>query len=98
MDARFEHIVLNLSWALLYLIFIWPVVAGGALSHWPYFFLDTDSASVYAWYTILYVVDVIFFIIFWLIVNAKYALLKQYVWERVPQRQGDEEISRAVEL
>ncbi len=42
------------------------MVAGGALKEWPYFFLDTDSAIVFAWYIGLFVLDVFFYILFYL--------------------------------
>jgi len=78
MDARIEHLAINLTWPLLYLLFIWPIVAEGVLSDWPYAFLATDTKSVYGWYTILIVVDMIFYGIFWCIVQGKYKFLKHY--------------------
>ncbi|RYH20627.1 hypothetical protein EON65_22880 [archaeon] len=47
---RYEHVILQISWAFVYLLFCWPMVAAGALPDWPYFFLHTDTAAVFAWY------------------------------------------------
>lgn len=76
--VRHEHVVFQLSWALLYLIFIWPMVAAGALQDWPYFFMDTSTRFVYAWYTLLWVVNLGFF---YLSVGA--FLTKEYCFVQV---------------
>lgn len=75
--VRWEHIVLALTWSFLYLVFSWVIVRTGVLSHWPYFFLDTKSPTVFAWYTALLVLNSIFFVLFWLL-----NVLKEWVVSR----------------
>lgn len=67
MVVRWEHLVFTVLWALMYLIFIWPLVAMGDLTNWPYFFLETDSAAVFAWYIGLIVLLIIFYFVFWFV-------------------------------
>lgn len=69
--VRPEHFSINLTWALCYLIFIWPVVASHVLSDWPYFFLATYSSGSFGWYTVLYIVDIIFYFVFWLVARGR---------------------------
>jgi hypothetical protein len=74
MDVRWEHILLNLAWAVIYLIYVWPMTRFGALTHWPYFFLETETTGVFVWYTILFIADVIFYFIFYLVFLLKLRL------------------------
>lgn len=60
-EVRWEHLLLNLGWALFYLIFIWPAVSLNTVKEWPYGFLDTSSPSCFAWYTFLFIVNVLFY-------------------------------------
>jgi hypothetical protein len=78
MTVRWEHYIINISWALLYLFFIWPIVACGVLSDWPYFFLASDTPAVFVWYAILFLVDIFFFALFWTVVWGKYKLLEYF--------------------
>eukprot|EP01033_Poteriospumella_lacustris_P003161 gene3161-2326_t len=74
-NVRWEHMLVNLAWALIYLIFCWPMVRFGAMNEWPYFFLRSKSASVFLWYIILIVVDIFFFYLFWTLSLCKYMYL-----------------------
>lgn len=74
-NVRWEHMLMNLAWALIYLIFCWPMVRFGAMTEWPYFFLRSKSAFVFVWYIILIVVDIIFFYLFWTLSLCKYMYL-----------------------
>jgi len=74
MPCRWEHVLLNLTWALMYLIFIWPMVHYHVLHDWPYFFLQANSLTVYIWYVILFALDILFFYIFWLVVLIRDAI------------------------
>ncbi len=73
---RWEHLTFNLSWALLYLIFIWPAVSLSTVNNWPYDFLYTDSKAAFIWYTILFVANVLFYMIWWGLskLKAKYLM------------------------
>jgi hypothetical protein len=81
MIVRWEHVVFTILWALSYLIFIWPMVAEGAATRWPYFFLHTDSASVYPWYIVLFLALIIFFYIFWFVGFCKIRII-QYLEDK----------------
>lgn len=74
MPVRWEHVLLNLTWALMYLIFIWPMVHYNAVYEWPYFFLRAGSLTVYVWYVILFFLDIVFFYLFWLLVVVRDAI------------------------
>lgn len=64
-EVRWEHLLLNLGWALFYLIFIWPAVKLDTVKSWPYGFLDTSTPTCFAWYTFLFIVNVIFYLIWY---------------------------------
>jgi hypothetical protein len=72
---RWEHMLLNLAWALIYLIFCWPMVRFGAMQNWPYFFLRSSTAFVFIWYIILIAVDIFFFYLFWTCSLCKYLII-----------------------
>jgi hypothetical protein len=73
--VRWEHMLLNLAWALIYLIFCWPMVRFGAIQDWPYFFLRSSTSFVFVWYIILIAVDIFFFYFFWACSLCKYLVL-----------------------
>ena len=66
MYVRMDHFPCNLSWAILYLVVIWPVVKTGIVEDWPYFFLDTSTIDALLFYTILLFVDGIFYTLWYL--------------------------------
>jgi hypothetical protein len=76
-EVRPELIIFNISWAFLYLLFIWPVVFTGAAPFWPYDFLKTDTSWCFFWYTILVIANIIFFIILWLLYKLKHFILQK---------------------
>lgn len=76
-SVRLEHIIFYLTWIYCYLLFVWPLVASGGVTHWPYYFLDTDTRSVYLWYTLLIFVSLGFYVLFWLVVSMKNAVLER---------------------
>jgi hypothetical protein len=73
--VRTEHVVFNVAWALTYLLFIWPAVTLNTVRDWPYDFLKTNSSSSYVWYTILVVINVIFYFIWY----GVYLLKERYL-------------------
>jgi hypothetical protein len=70
-SVRYEHLIFNLTWVLLYMMFCWPMVASGALHDWPYFFLSTDTPAVFAWYMGLFAMDTLFYSIWFYIIRTK---------------------------
>jgi hypothetical protein len=72
MYVRADHYPFNISWAFLYLIFIWPLVVMSRISFWPYFFLKTDTYSCFFYYTGLVVADFLFYYLFYAISWLKY--------------------------
>eukprot|EP01031_Cornospumella_fuschlensis_P027101 gene27101-32745_t len=90
MGARYEHVIFQISWAFLYLLFCWPMVASGALPEWPYFFLKTGSAAVFAYYAVLFLLNVVFFLLFCLLVRCKERFLTRWgvKFEGVGEWQG----------
>lgn len=65
MTVRWEHCAINLFWALLYLIFIWPAVATSVVERWPYDFLDVSSTACFLWYTILFAANIFFYYVWY---------------------------------
>eukprot|EP01041_Mallomonas_annulata_P007061 gene7061-14365_t len=63
------------SWLLLYVIFAWCIVGGG-LRFWPYFFLDTSTTSSFLWYSLFYMLSILFFILFWSMHKLKIKIFK----------------------
>ena len=67
MIVRFEHIILLLSWAFLYIVYIWSMAATDRIPDWPYPFLATSTPSSYFFYGISYVLFIVFFLIWYAI-------------------------------
>ena len=59
--VRWEHVIFNVLWAMLYLIYIWPAVAEGSVHYWPYGFLQVQGASSFGAYTALVVANIGFY-------------------------------------
>ena len=72
MYMQVNHFAWNISWAWLYMIFVWPLVALGNIKTWPYYFLALDSPYCFLAYTILVVVDIIFYFIMYGFSHLKY--------------------------
>jgi hypothetical protein len=75
-EVRLDHYVYNISWSMLYLIFIWPLVILGTRDEFPYFFLALDTKACYWWYTIFCAVNVGFYALFYGISKLKTYLRK----------------------
>lgn len=82
--VRLDHFTYNISWTMLYLIFIWPLVVLGNLKSWPYYFLAADTPSCYAWYTGLMVAIVVFYLIFYGLSSAVFQLRKRFTKKSAP--------------
>lgn len=77
MPVRNEHVIFQITWAFLWLMFCWPMVGAKALDEWPYFFLDTDAASVFAWYIGLFIIDIVFYYLWYWMAQGKERFLPQ---------------------
>jgi hypothetical protein len=73
MFVRLDHYIFNITWALLYLIFVWIIVSCD-LVEWPYFFLDTSSPYRNYAYLGLLVADFTFYLIWYGLSEMKRAL------------------------
>ena len=78
MYLRVDHFIYNISWALLYLIFVWPLVALENIFFWPYPFLAVETSYCYLFYTILVVVDILFYFIFYSLSFLKHMLRQDH--------------------
>jgi hypothetical protein len=76
MYVRADHYPFNLFWAFLYVIFVWPVVTQNRIPDWPYYFLRTDTAYCFAFYTGLIIADIVFYHVFYALSWAKYYFRK----------------------
>lgn len=66
---RWEHILLNEAWLLIYLVVIWPLVATGFIAFWPYNFLKTGTEDSIVLYSIAAAISVGFYL-FWCLLGA----------------------------
>ena len=64
MTVTFMHLPFGLTWALVYTTFIWLAVWLGAVSQWPYVFLDTSSPLCFLWYSGLVVCFIFYYCLF----------------------------------
>ena len=62
-EFKKNEIILNISWVMLWLVVIWPVVWLGVKPDWPYDFMDSSTPAVFLWFQILFVV---YFIIYYI--------------------------------
>ena len=74
MIVRLEHIILLLSWAFLYIIYIWSMAATDRIPDWPYPFLAVNTTSCYFFYGVSYVLFIVFFLIWYSFSWIKIAL------------------------
>lgn len=72
--VRFDHYPFNISWAIIYLIFIWILVYFN-LQSWPYFFLKVNSNICYVYYTGLFLADFLFYTIWYSFSELKFFIL-----------------------
>jgi hypothetical protein len=72
MYIRADHYPFNMSWALLYLIFIWPLVAMNRIPSYPYPFLATDTSLCFFYYFSLFVVDALVYYTFYSLSYLKF--------------------------
>jgi len=66
------HFPLNLSWAILYIVFTW-IVVGVGLRFWPYSFLRADNSSCMIWYSALMILNFIFYGLWFQLSKWKFA-------------------------
>jgi hypothetical protein len=60
-ELRRNELVLNMSWVMLWLVFIWPVVWLGVKPEWPYDFLDSSTPAIFVWFQLLFLVYALVF-------------------------------------
>lgn len=51
-----NEVVINMSWIMLWMSFIWPIVYFGVKPDWPYDFLDSSTPAIFAWFQLLFIV------------------------------------------
>lgn len=78
MSIRVDHFTYNVSFAMTYLIFIWPLVVLGSIPDWPYPFLAVDTADCYAMYTLLFLLDILFYFSFYSLSSLKHLTVKLF--------------------
>jgi hypothetical protein len=74
MYLRVDHYVFNISWAWLYLIFVWPLVVTRRINFWPYPFLALDTPSCYLLYTLLIIGNIVSYFFFYGLSTLKHYL------------------------
>lgn len=92
-----QDVLFSVFWPFCYVVFIWSIVREGVRGEWPYFFIETQSASCFFWYPFLFVMAVAFFVLFYCLHRGKSALilrqlrrvLDQHEHEAVPISDSD---------
>jgi len=79
-----RHVCYNLSWAVMYIAFIWPMVGCRVIESWPYPFLATDTAMCFLWYSGLFAIDVAFFYFWCGVSRLKVLFLRPDLLEAFP--------------
>lgn len=74
MFVRIDDIVLNITWAFIYIAFVWVAVYIGH-HDWPYFFLQTSSSACYFQYSGLVIADLFFYFVWWSLSQFKLIVL-----------------------
>ena len=69
---RWQHVILNMLWAIIYLIYIWPAVSMKNVTNWPYDFLDTSSGACFVRYLGLFIGNVLFYFLWYYLSRLKY--------------------------
>lgn len=72
MFVRCDHLIFNLLWTYLYLTVIWPFVTLSHKTNWPYFFLDMKNPTCIIWYTFFFVLNILFYLIWYSIGKMKF--------------------------
>lgn len=78
MRIRVDHFTYNISFAMMYLIFVWPLVVLGSIPDWPYPFLAVDTVDCYAMYTLLFLLDILFYFSFYSLSSLKHLITKLF--------------------
>lgn len=65
MIVKWEHLVFNVAWAGLYLCFIIPIKKEGIIHRWPYSFLDLSNPGCFAWYSVLLLVNIVIYLLWY---------------------------------
>jgi hypothetical protein len=97
MRVRADHYPFNISWLILYAIFIWPVVAMHRIEKWPYFFLKTDTYLCFFFFNGLIIINILFYYIFYSLSWMKF-YLRNMVELRKLTRVDTRELKTDVEL
>jgi hypothetical protein len=78
-EVRFEHILLNEAWILLYLTVIWGLVGSETLPHWPYQFIETNSRMSLGIYAVGFFGSCLIYTV-WLAMNlAKFQIVHHHI-------------------
>jgi hypothetical protein len=73
------HFPLFICWNGMYLIFIWLFVGIELVPSWPYGFLHMGDASSILWYSMLLLLEVLFYCLFKAIVDRKIVFLEKQI-------------------
>jgi hypothetical protein len=78
-EVRFEHILLNQAWVMLYITVIWALVGSETLPHWPYQFIETNSRLSMGLYAVGFFGICLIYTV-WLAMNlAKFQIVHHHI-------------------
>jgi hypothetical protein len=83
--VRVDHYPYSCTWSLAFLIVTWAIRAAGTFD-WPYNFLKADTPSCFAWYFALFVMDFLFYCL-WYGVSG----LKRRAVDKIFDRSSEQE-------
>jgi hypothetical protein len=78
-QVRYDHFPFNLAWVLLYFIFIWPLTVTKVSpdENWPYKVLDTKTPWCFLWYTVIYLINLVAYTIWYALSLLKRSMARR---------------------
>lgn len=69
--VRFDQYPATFAWLVFYLLIIWPMAFNGNINQWPYSFMRTDTVLAFANYLCVYLSNLAFYILWYLLYKIK---------------------------
>jgi len=88
-DVRFDQYPTTAAFLMIYFLFIWPEVSFGHLDDWPYEILSASSINCYGYYLIVFILNFIFYCVWYTLYIVKRELYIYYDIGRIAAQDYD---------
>jgi hypothetical protein len=88
-DVRFDQYPVTAAFLMIYFLFIWPEVSFGHLNDWPYEILSASSINCYGYYLIVFILNFIFYCVWYTLYILKRELYIYYDIGRIAAQEYD---------